>query len=179
MLVLRHLMAATEYLSKTIWVFCYHNSTTVTQRPRQDSPFLNAQREKTVTDFHTYHLNLLKLAYNNLIKHEPLDGSSTNIADSEFLELFESVIEGYENHNSDIYAEGEQLMVRLVRSYPHLTHLVARDLFWLFGGECMHYMSDDELYKFQGLDEMRAEAERTNQPFDYLHARTLLFKVRS
>lgn len=128
-----------------------------------------------MTDFHTYHLNLLKLAYNNLIKQPPFDDPAINGIDAEFLEQFAAITEGFEQHQGWIYEEGQNLMTRLVRAYPHLVHLVARDLFWLFGGDCLHHMPDEELELFAQLDEARAEAERKGEPFDYLTERTRLF----
>jgi hypothetical protein len=128
-----------------------------------------------VTDFHTYHLNLLKLAYNNLIKQAPFNDPAINAVDAEFLEQFAALTEGFEQHESWVFEEGQQILARLVRAYPQLVHLVARDLFWLFGGDCLHHMGDEELELFAQLDEARAAAERNGEPFDYLAERTRLF----
>ncbi|WP_051298938.1 PA2817 family protein [Marinobacterium litorale] len=133
--------------------------------------------EDTVTDFHTYHVNLLKLAYNNLIKQEPFSNPAPNPIDREFMEQFAELAEGFEQHQGWAFEEGQAVMTRLVRAYPQLVHLVARDLFWLFGGDCLHHMADEELELFAQLDEARAEAERENRPFDYLAERTRLFNT--
>ncbi|WP_409525800.1 PA2817 family protein [Nitrincola sp. MINF-07-Sa-05] len=128
-----------------------------------------------MTDFHTYHLNLLKLGYNNLIKQEPFNSEDADAVDAEFLEQFAALISAFESHEPVAYDEGQYLMARLVRAYPQLVPLVARDLFWLFGGDCLHFMPDDEISRFQQLDELRAEAEESGKAFDYLAARTRLF----
>jgi len=128
-----------------------------------------------VTDFHTYHLNLLKLGYNNLIKQEPFNSDEADPVDAEFLEQFAELIHTFETHDSVAYDDGQYLMARLVRAYPQLVPLVARDLFWLFGGDCLHFMPDEEIERFQQLDELRAQAEESGQAFDYLAARTRLF----
>ena len=128
-----------------------------------------------MTDFHTYHLNLMKLAYNNLIKQPPFSDPAVTAMDAEFLEQFSALIEGYEQSETWAFEEGQQILSRLVRAYPHLVHLVARDLFWLFGGDCLHHMADEELDLFAQLDEARAEAERRGEDFDYLAERTRLF----
>ena len=62
-------------------------------------------------------------------------------------------------------------MVQLVRSYPQYVHLIARDLFWRFGGECLHFMSDEEIEQFQQLDEALAETEAQDHAIDYLQLR--------
>ncbi|TCK08114.1 PA2817 family protein [Marinobacterium mangrovicola] len=128
-----------------------------------------------MTDFYTYHLNLMKLAYNNLIKQPPFNDPVISADDAEFLEQFEALAKGFEKNETWAYEEGQQILSRLVRAYPQLVHLVARDLFWLFGGDCLHHMADEELERFAELDEARAEAERKGEAFDYLSERTRLF----
>ncbi len=128
-----------------------------------------------MTDFHTYHLNLLKLTYNNLLGQPPFNAPDLNAMDAEFLEQFAALVEGFAGHEGWVYDEGQLLMSRLVRAYPQLVHLAARDLFWLFGGDCLHHMPDEELALFAQLDEARAQAERAGETFDYLAERTRLF----
>lgn len=128
-----------------------------------------------MTDYHTYHLNLLKLSYNNLLKQPPFNAPDIDPVDAEFLQQLEALVSGYAEHQSWVYDEGPALMERLVRAYPQLVHLVARDLFWLFGGDCLHHMPDEEIVLFQQLDEARHEAERKGEAFDYLAERTRLF----
>lgn len=130
-----------------------------------------------MTDFHTYHLNLLKLAYNNLLKQAPFNDAEVNPVDAEFLDQFGALVEGFEQHQDWVFDEGQQILSRLVRAYPQLVHLLARDLFWLFGGDCLHHMADEELELFARLDEARAQAERNGEPFDYLAERTRLFNL--
>lgn len=64
-------------------------------------------------------------------------------------------------------ATGQQSLCRIVAAYPHLAPQVPRDLFWLFGGDCLHYMPDEEISLYQQLDELRFEAENDNTDFDY------------
>lgn len=130
-----------------------------------------------MTDFHTYHLNLLKLTYNNLLNQPPFNTQELNTPDSEFLQQLGALVEGFAAHEAWVYDEGPALMTRLVRAYPQLVHLAARDLFWLFGGDCLHHMPDDELALFAELDEARAEAERRGEAFDYLAERTRIFNL--
>ncbi|WP_439133684.1 PA2817 family protein [Pseudomaricurvus sp.] len=64
-------------------------------------------------------------------------------------------------------ATGQQALCRIVAAYPNLAPQVSRDLFWLFGGDCLHYMPDEEISLYQQLDELRFEAENDNTDFDY------------
>jgi len=51
---------------------------------------------------------------------------------------------------------------------------VPRDLLWFFGGDCLHYMPDEELQMFQALDERRYEAAQNDEPFDWNQEKQLL-----
>lgn len=123
--------------------------------------------------YHQFHLNLLKLGYNNLLKQPPFNDDETYEPEAEeLLEFYTSCIALYEEHASEAFDQGQTLMIRIVRGYPQLTHLIARDLFWLFGGECIHYLTDEEIERFQNLDEMRFELERQGTEYNYLDLRT-------
>lgn len=67
--------------------------------------------------------------------------------------------------------QGQQLLCKLVATYHHLMPLLPRDLLWYFGGDCLHYMPDEEIALYQHLDEQRQSAGETNQAFDYEKAR--------
>ena len=129
-----------------------------------------------MTSFHQFHLNLLKLGYNNLIKQPPFDMSEESYSSEadELLALFQETITLYQEHSNEAFDLGQALMTRLVRNYPQLTQLLARDLLWLFGGDCIHYLNDDEIEQFQALDEARYAKEGQNEAFDYLELRNAM-----
>lgn len=52
------------------------------------------------------------------------------------------------------YENGQDLMCHLVTHYPQATHLAHRDLFWHFAGECLHYLSDEEIASYQQMEEL-------------------------
>ena len=69
---------------------------------------------------------------------------------------------------------GQDLMSQVILRYPQIAHLVPRDLLWFFGGDCLHYMPDEELQMFQALDERRYEAAQNDEPFDWNQEKQLL-----
>ena len=66
---------------------------------------------------------------------------------------------------------GQWLITNIVSRYPHLTPNVPRDLFWYFGGDCLHFLGDEEIDAFQRLDENYHQALTQDSETDYLELR--------
>lgn len=73
----------------------------------------------------------------------------------------------------DHFEQGQWLISQTVANYPHITPLVPRDLFWYFGGDCLHFMPDEEISKFQQLDEICHESDQ--QAINYQEERSKIF----
>lgn len=105
----------------------------------------------------TYQQKLVKELIPALAQHAPFNEANidvTNPQAQEFLgqlELLSQIDTASENY----YNLGVELLTRLVRAYPHLVHLAHRDLFWLFGRECMHFLDDDEIATYQQIEDER------------------------
>ncbi|WP_415881822.1 PA2817 family protein [Neptuniibacter sp. QD72_48] len=128
-----------------------------------------------MTSYQIHHLNFLKIAYNNFINRDPFKSETPTQDDLDFIEEFQQLIENFESQEAGVYDQGADFIDKAFRRYPELAHLIARDLLWFFGGNNLHNMTDDEIQKFQQLDEMRFEAEENNEEFDYINKRAGLF----
>jgi len=69
---------------------------------------------------------------------------------------------------------GQDLICQVFHRYPQVAHMVPRDLLWFFGGDCLHYMPDEEISLFQELDERRHQAELDGLAFDWNQEKQLL-----
>lgn len=69
---------------------------------------------------------------------------------------------------------GQELLCQIIQRYPQIAHLIPRDLLWFFGGDCLHFMPDEEIALYQELEEQRYTAEQRGETFDWLKARQLL-----
>ncbi len=78
----------------------------------------------------------------------------------------------------DIYEKGPELVTTLFTHVPELAPLFPRDLLWFMGGDCLHFMPDEELAKYQQLEEMRIEALVSGDPFDYRAERAKLLNLQ-
>jgi len=128
-----------------------------------------------MTSYQIHHLNFLKIAYNNFINRDPFKSETPTQDDLDFIEEFQQLIESFEAQETGVYEHGADFIDKAFRRYPELAHLIARDLLWFFGGNNLHNMTDDEIQKFQQLDEMRFAAEENNEEFDYINKRAGLF----
>ena len=82
-----------------------------------------------------------------------------------------------DNH-TDLYARGAELVARLFTTYPELAPALPRQLLWFFGGDCLHYMPDEEIAQFQQLEDMMLEAEAAGEPFNIRDARAKLLNLQ-
>lgn len=70
------------------------------------------------------------------------------------------------DHDDDYYQLGQAVIGKIIAHYPALTPLVSRDLFWYFGGDCLHHMSDDEIASYQVLDDLIYDQRWNEQKLD-------------
>lgn len=91
-----------------------------------------------------------------------------------FLERFDELLTQLPASPDENLYLGQDLICQIIHRYPQIAHLVPRDLLWFFGGDCLHYMPDEELQMFQALDERRYEATQNDEPFDWNQEKQLL-----
>lgn len=128
-------------------------------------------------NYRSFHLNLLTHAYNNLLQTPPFDDVEVESDEEQLLKAFTQALEFGQQESEEFMDAGQQLLTRIVRSYPEHVPLLPRDLFWFFGGECLHFMPDDEIATFQQLDELRYEAEDKGESFNYEQTRASVMKL--
>ncbi len=116
------------------------------------------------TAYFQFHQSLLNNLYQ--LADQTLEKSHRNQEDQTLIEQL-AQLSSASAIDEGFIATGQQAICRIVAAYPHLAPQTPRDLFWLFGGDCLHYMPDEEIEKYQRLDELRFDAEDNNTEFDY------------
>ncbi|WP_409281313.1 PA2817 family protein [Pseudomonas defluvii] len=120
-----------------------------------------------------YHLNLLNHLRTILVAL----GEAEQVPEEShalFLERFDELLTQLPQAPLESQYLGQDLMCQVIQRYPQIAHLVPRDLLWFFGGDCLHFMPDDELDLYQALEERRYEAEQNDEPFDWNQEKQLL-----
>lgn len=91
-----------------------------------------------------------------------------------FLERFDEMLADLRESTEDLYV-GQDIISQVFQRYPQIAHLVPRDLLWFFGGDCLHFMPDDEIEKFQHVEDRRYEALENGEDFDWNEEIQLMF----
>lgn len=65
----------------------------------------------------------------------------------------ERLQEAVQAQEADYEILGQDLLLRLHRRFPSLWEAVDRHLLWFFGGELLHFLSDEELDAFQARED--------------------------
>ncbi|MFC3149942.1 PA2817 family protein [Litoribrevibacter euphylliae] len=122
-----------------------------------------------------FHLRLLKQSYEAFREKEPFLGQDLDQDAIAFLAAYEQLIKDMVHLDPNHVFSGQQLVTQQISKYPDLTECWARDLLWYFGGDCLHYMPDDEIEKFQQLDDARFEAIDEGKAFQREKVRNRIF----
>lgn len=122
-----------------------------------------------------YHRNLLQALKAAVEPQPPFCEPDATEAEREFVLALARLCEATAL-TEDIAYEGQQLIGKAIASYPHITPLISRDLFWFFGGDCLHFMPDEDIANYQILDEKRFEAESNGEVFDFADQRAKIFE---
>lgn len=76
------------------------------------------------------------------------------------------------------YEVGPGLVSRLFTTYPEWAPTLPRHTLWFLGGDCLHFMADEEIALFQTLEEQRLEAAAQGTLFNLQEARAKLLKLQ-
>lgn len=121
-------------------------------------------------DHHIALLNHLRMILGALGEAEQVPEDNHGL----FLERFDELLVELPRDPEGAQYLGQDLISQIFHRYPQIAHLIPRDLLWFFGGDCLHYMPDEELQMYQQLDERRFEAEENGEPFDWTREKQLL-----
>ena len=126
-----------------------------------DKPYLDYQHHL----ISIMRINLAKLTADESTQTEGLPEDL--IAKLDYIYNTQIIDEGF-------YDNGQQIICRLISGFPQLTPQIPRPLLWFFGGDCLHYMPDEEIKLYQQLEEARILASQNKKQFDFAEAYQLL-----
>lgn len=125
-------------------------------------------------NYFEHHLTIIKALYKLCLQLPPFSNEEVNDVDSDFLKLLKDTSEST-NFNDNFQEQGQSIVTRIIAQYPHITPELNRDLLWFFGGECLHFMADEELEQYQQLDELINSDE--SKSISYADAKATIFQL--
>ena len=102
----------------------------------------------------------------------PFDQNPLPEDEASFMELSHRLVQALEDSDADAVFDGQNWLARLFRNFPTVAPYLGREVLWYFGGEVLHFMPDEEIAKFQQLEDEMAEG---GEGFDYLAAKKAIF----
>lgn len=108
----------------------------------------------------------LQTLHQRIREHDPFDRSELAEEEQDFLQKLNALIRDGEQPNADFLFEAQELISRFIRCYPNLVPLMHRELLYFIGGECLHFLGDEELALYQQVDEQLYEAEQAGDSVD-------------
>ena len=98
-------------------------------------------------------INVTQLTADWFNELEAILRQQTEGAPDSLLESIQEVQAALLANHPDSEFLGRDLIERIIRNAPQYGHLIPRDLFWFLGGECLHYLGDEELTIYQQLED--------------------------
>ena len=113
--------------------------------------------------YHDYHLALLQSLYDTIRAQSALLEQLPEESNELFMERFNELLNQLQQSNHDDMYLGQDILCQIIARYPQIAHLIPRDLLWYFGGDCLHFMPDEEIAQYQLLDERDREMQMDRQ----------------
>ena len=99
-----------------------------------------------------YFLNLVEQLASQCKNGLPGHGGHSEDAISNTIDTVEQLTSRMAQ-GEDSAAQGQALISQIFAHFPDIAAIMHRDLLWCFGGDCLHFLSDDELARYQQLEE--------------------------
>lgn len=111
-----------------------------------------------MSDRHRYIGQLFAALQQHCLQQAPFNAEPPAEYEQEFLQQL-AQLAGSQAISEDDYDLGRKLAQQVISQYPHITPTMSRDLLWLLGGDCLHFLADDELAHYQRVEELLYENE--------------------
>lgn len=75
-----------------------------------------------------------------------------DIPNDDTLNQLQSLLVDFKQDTDKAILDAQQWLAKIFNFYPQLAPIIPRALLWFIGGECLHYLTDDELRTFEEAD---------------------------
>lgn len=75
-----------------------------------------------------------------------------DMPNNETLDQLKKLLIDFEQSTDSAILDSQQWLAKIFNFYPQLAPIIPRALLWFVGGECLHYLTDEELRAFEEVD---------------------------
>lgn len=122
----------------------------------------------------------IKELFNSLLtlckSQPPFSNDAKEDVDESFITKLEGICAA-DTLDESSYEHGQQIIERIIANYPHITPALNRDLLWLLGGNCMHFLADEEINHYQQVDELLHTAINNGESLSFQQAKTRILQL--
>ena len=91
-------------------------------------------------------LSLLQQTQERLIKaHQQMP----DLVSDELLNNLAAAVDALTEQHPQAYDQAQDTIAQMAQYYPQLVPAIDRKLLWLLGGNCLHFLTDEEIAQFQ------------------------------
>tara|TARA_R110001606_G_scaffold234640_1_gene382352 strand:- start:705 stop:1112 length:408 start_codon:yes stop_codon:yes gene_type:complete len=101
-----------------------------------------------------------------IAEHAPFDQPDLAEEELDFLEKWDDLIKNIQENTHDYTFDAQEVLSRFIRCYANLVLLIKRELLWFVGGECLHFLGDEEIALYQQLEDRLYELDSQNKSYD-------------
>ena len=101
-----------------------------------------------------------------IAEHTPFDQPELAEEELDFLEKWDNLIKNIQENTHDYTFDAQEVLSRFIRCYANLVPLIKRELLWFIGGECLHFLGDEEIALYQQLEDHLYELDSQNKSYD-------------
>ena len=101
-----------------------------------------------------------------IAEHTPFNQPDLAEEELDFLEKWDNLTKRIQDNTHDYSFEAQDILSRFIRCYANLVPLIKRELLWFVGGECLHFLGDEEITLYQQLEDHLYELDKQNQSYD-------------
>lgn len=101
-----------------------------------------------------------------IAEHDPFNQPELAEEELDFLEKWDDLTKKIQDNSHDYSFDAQEILSRFIRCYANLAPLIKRELLWFVGGECLHFLGDEEITLYQQLEEHLYELDSQNKSYD-------------
>ncbi|MGO2355449.1 MAG: PA2817 family protein [Marinomonas foliarum] len=101
-----------------------------------------------------------------IAEHDPFNQPELAEEELDFLEKWDDLTKKIQENTHDYTFDAQEILSRFIRCYANLVPLIKRELLWFVGGECLHFLGDEEIALYQQLEDHLYELDSQNKQYD-------------